>query len=231
MGSVSVGEAAELLVMFVVLLMSCYLIFSGIRLADRLRRGDYVRISGGLDGNVAAAGTATAVLAALCIAAGVFLLYQAMTMYNGGGPSDDSSADGGTTSLSATLLAAGEPQEEGWAYVGRSSAPQAGSAPQAQGPFATVIDAQDVTVMQTTASVPLFGDHYERFTGSLVGALLGYREPDRSGRLPSGACVSVSDWAIVGNGHVWLEVEQISSDVCDQLASEVEGLHLGQRVR
>ena len=77
--------------------------------------------------------------------------------------------------------------------------------------------------MRTTQPVTLLENHYERFTGSLVGFLLGYREPESSGQLGSGACVRVTDQAVVGNGHDWRRVEWVNPDMCARLEDLIRG--------
>ena len=135
------------------------------------------------------------------------MLVEAMHMFDGGAP------DNGVRfwPVSSVVMAAGQPPVEGWAYVGPGN-----SEPDQQA-FATLLRTPELEVMRTTQPVTLLENHYERFTGSLVGYLLGYREPENSGRLESGACVRVTDYAVVGNGHDWRRVESINPDMCERL--------------
>lgn len=222
-GGVSVQEYIEIAIIFVVLLMSIVLISAGIWFTWRLAKGDFVKVSiknGGDRSQLVLEGAATAVLAVVCILAAVYLLTQAMAMYSGGGYDESDNAH--FLSIVSTAVAAQEAARggEGWAYLGPSNA-----VPEKQS-FTTIVRVPGIEVMKTTQRVTLLDDHYERFTGTLVGTLLGYRKPKRTGHLDAGTCVSVDDRTVVGNGHTWLEVEVIEPSVCDELASEVGGLNL-----
>ena len=58
-------------------------------------------------------------------------------------------------------------------------------------------------------SLPLRENHFDDFTGTLVGKLLGYAEPDEVGQVTHGNCVKVEEDRTVGFGKVWMKVEKV----------------------
>ena len=209
----------EFAVIAVVLLIGVRLILFGIGLAHRISKrrgaGDMQAETNSANGTITLTGPVGAVLAALCILGGIFLLSEAMDMFNGGAPDNGGRFWPG----SSVVMAAGQPSVEGWAYVGPGNT----EPDQQASAFTTLLLTPELEVMRTTQPVTLLENHYERFTGSLVGYLLGYREPESSGQLDSGACVRVTDHAVVGNGHDWRRVELINPNMCDRLEDLVRG--------
>ena len=124
----------------------------------------------------------------VCIVIGAALLWIGADLaYNAGRDSQLATA--------LTLVSIAEAQEipqtnEGWVYA-------------PEGSFA------GNDIMRAQRYVPLRDNHFGDFTGTLVGKVLGYGEPDVVGEVQRGECVRVDNRTIVGFGKVWMKVQKV----------------------
>ena len=162
----------------------------------------------------------------VCIAFGAFLLFLAWSMVVGGAPT-------ASLSLSTTVLAQErfgqstktEPSPEtakgAWAYLGSEDRPD-------EWVFNTLIHAPDkVEILQATANVNLYADHYDAWTGSLVGTLLRSEAPEVVDRIDGGECVYVRSRQVVGLGKIWLNVVPLQCAPAQEVLERAESLAAG----
>ena len=132
----------------------------------------------------------------VCIVIGAILLWFAGDLAINGGQDRQ-----GASALALVPTAAAEenmPNQKGWVY-----APE-GSFTGLQG------NSIGERFMQAQRrSLPLRESYFDDFTGTLVGKLLGYVEPDVVGQVTRGNCVKVEEDRTVGFGKVWMKVEKV----------------------
>ena len=131
-----------------------------------------------------------------CIAIGAILLWFAGDLAINGGQDRQ-----GSSALALVPTAAAEenkPKQEGWVY-----APE-GSFTGLQGS-----SIGERIMRAQRRSVPLRESYFDDFTGTFVGKLLGYAEPDVVGQLTRGNCVKVEEDRTVGFGKLWMKVEKV----------------------
>jgi len=131
-----------------------------------------------------------------CIVVGVILLGFAADLAIHGGQDRQ-----GSSALALVPTAVAEEhkwKQKGWVYV-------------PEGSF-TGLQGSSIgeRIMQAQRqSVPLRESYFDDFTGTLVGRLLGYAEPDVVGQVTHGNCVKVEEDRTVGFGKVWMKVEKV----------------------
>ena len=131
-----------------------------------------------------------------CIAIGVgCLLIARDIVVNGGQETQGRAALALVTAAAAQLgtLQTLEDQNQGWVYA-------------PEGSFIGNDIGNDIKKAQRPA--PLRADHFDDLTGTFVGKLLGYDEPDVVDQIESGDCVKVNGQTVVGFGKIWMKVEK-----------------------
>ena len=95
----------------------------------------------------------------------------------------------------------------GWAYLG----PKGNRDEWVFSSLAGQTGQTGMDIRRASRDVPIRVDHYDDFTGTIVGNLLGHAEPEVRGEVTEGQCVRVEDSAVVGFlDMTWIQVEVVS---------------------
>ena len=92
----------------------------------------------------------------------------------------------------------------GWAYLGPKGNRD-------EWVFSSLAGRTGMDIRRASRDVPIRVDHYDDFTGTIVGNLLGHAEPEVRGEVTEGQCVRVEASAVVGFlDMTWIQVEVVS---------------------
>ena len=145
------------------------------------------------------------------IGLGVILFFLALDFYRNGAV--DSAGAALSTSVVSTAHAQPSPsgdstassmnRDSGWIYLGPAKDKTQWNFDLADNPVSTGV------VAQARKNTPLRKDHFSNFNGTLIGKLLGIKEPILVATIEKNSCVRLRDSAkIFGVDKLWVPVEK-----------------------